>query len=240
MDEENYKKSQSTLKMVKKEFLEGIIVGIAIGLVISKILRKGINKIKKVLEKIKASWKEVPPQLPQPLEPFIYLSQLNSLLMKFNLSSDRLENFSKLRENLQSEGRKRAIKYLMDIIKSGDGVKEKGKKILEGCKALKEEQYEITLEPPEKVKKEDIPKIYSSIIGKYIEELGLNVDTQKNFEEAIKKVLNHIYHLGIMEILDRFKVELRYLEEGVNTNNIEDIEREIENIKKELEQIKGG
>jgi hypothetical protein len=225
----NYrKKSERGFEMFKKEFLEGVITGIAIGIVISRIVKVGIKKIKD-------RTRPMPPRIPPiPSYPFLYLSQFNNLLKKFNLSPDNIDNFSKLREKLQSEGRNKAKNCLMKIIHDKEDLKEKARKIIEGCKELEKEKYEIIIEPP---KSDDSPKIYPSIIKMYIQELKLKADTQKDFEEAMKNVLNHIYHLGITEVLDRIKVELSYLEKGVEEGDIEAIKREIENIKNEIEKI---
>ena len=222
----NYrKKSERGLEIFKKEFLEGVITGIAICIVIFRIVKVGIKKIKDSGEKTEKTLGE---------SPFLYLSQLNNLLKKFDLSPDNIDDFSKLREKLQSEGMKRAKNCLTKIIHDKDDLKGKARKIIEGCKGLEEEKYEITIRPP---KNYDSPKIYPSIIKMYIKELKLKVDTQKDFEEAMKNVLNHIYHLGITEVLDRIKVELSYLEKEVKEGDIEAIKREIENIKNELEKI---
>lgn len=216
---------------------------------LKELLQKLIKKLKELRRKPedekRVHERKKPIEFPEPWEesPSIPISRLERLFERY-----KVNDFSKLREAIQNDGRKTALKKLtkaLEEISSSDSYVSSAENFIKRYRELEveDDKKAMTIENLFNQKREGISdfegkKIYPEAIMNYIREYELKVDSQQSFEKAMIFVLKKIYNLGKKDVLGKFNINIEYLNEYIKMRDSEGIKSEFDKIQEKLENIK--
>jgi len=173
----------------------------------------------------------------------IYLSRLIEIFKRYDVEMKDDYSFMRLRESILIYGKRYVITQMKEVIEKSDGKSSSdiAKELINKYNELfKEENSQYNRYKKEiaagKIDKNS-PLIYPEILYPYPKKLGLSINNRADFEDAICKVLDHIYNIGIKEALGTFEVNIEFIEKYLKQNKEKSVEKEIKEISEKINNL---
>jgi hypothetical protein len=205
-----------------------------------EFIKKGENLVKESEETV------VTPETIETIEEenlSIYLSRLIEIFKRYGVEMKDDYSFMRLRESILIDGKRYVITQMKEVIEKLDGKSSSdiAKELINKYNELfKEENSQYNRYKKEiaagKIDKNS-PLIYPEILDPYHKKLGLSINNRADFEDAICRVLDHIYNIGIKEALGTFEVNIEFIEKYLKQNKEKSVEKEIKEISEKINNL---
>ena len=173
----------------------------------------------------------------------INLSKLSEIFQRYDVEMKDDYSFMRLRESILIYGKRYVITQMKEVIEKSDGKSSSdiAKELINNYNELfKEENSQYNRYKKEiaagKIDKNS-PLIYPEILDPYPKKLGLIINNRADFEDAICRVLDHIYNIGIKEALGTFEVNIEFIEKYLKQNKEKSVEKEIKEISEKINNL---
>jgi hypothetical protein len=173
----------------------------------------------------------------------VNLSKLSEIFKRYGVEMIDHSSFTELRRLVRNDGKKYVINQIKEIIDRKDvsSINDIGRQLVEKFSNILREgntQYSKFKEEIRAGKTDkNSPLIYPEMLDPYHKKLGLIINNRADFEDAICKVLDHIYNIGMKEVLGTFEVNIEFIEKYLKQNKEKSVEKEIKEISEKINNL---